>query len=133
MSIYILFPILFPWTILAHSTQEQQHITYPQHLETLPSEQCLTIQGDQVACETQGPQGTERDPMLRRMPGYDFDAYVRADVATFYQKEPGTMTESDHNFLGQGAHFVNMSPSTVSVYWIGTSAPLLIRQLGKIR
>jgi hypothetical protein len=33
------------------------------------------------------------DPMLQKMPGTDFQAYVRADIASFYQQAPGSMKE----------------------------------------
>jgi len=61
----------------------------------------------------------EEDPMLREMPGTNgFKAYVRADIATFYGREPGSMIESPPQFNGQAAKFVNMSPERVTMYWI---------------
>ncbi|KAL7558063.1 hypothetical protein ACA910_009250 [Epithemia clementina (nom. ined.)] len=67
-----------------------------------------------------------KDPMLRKIPGLDFEAYVRADIATFYRKEPGTMVERPPVFQGQAGKFVNMSPNPVALYWVGPdgSAPI---------
>ena len=39
-----------------------------------------------------------QDPMLKLIPGTDFKAYVRADVATFYGQEPGSMKERTPSF-----------------------------------
>lgn len=61
----------------------------------------------------------EKDPMLQKIPGMDFEAYVRADIATFYGKEPGTMVERKPRFQGQAGKFVNMSPEPVALYWVG--------------
>ena len=56
--------------------------------------------------------------MLRKMPGYDFKAYVRADISSFYQEPPGSRTEFEPSFNGQAAKFVNMSPDKVGLYWV---------------
>ena len=61
----------------------------------------------------------EKDTMLQKMPGLDFEAYVRADIATFYGKEPGTMVEAKPSFRGQAGKFVNMSPRPLALYWVG--------------
>jgi prolyl 4-hydroxylase len=55
--------------------------------------------------------------MLQRMPTFDFDAYVRADVSTFYGEEPGTREEFVPDYEGQAGKFVNLSPDRVSLYW----------------
>jgi hypothetical protein len=64
---------------------------------------------------------SEQDPMLKLIPGTDFKAYVRADVATFYGQEPGSMKERKPSFKGQAGKFINMSPDRVWLYWDGPS------------
>lgn len=54
---------------------------------------------------------------LKKMPDYDFMAYVRRDVATFYQQEEGSKTETAPKFKGQAGKFVNMSPERLDLYW----------------
>jgi len=72
----------------------------------------------------------EEDPMLKLMPGTDFKAFVRADIATFYGHELGSMKEKTPSFTGQAGKFINMSPDRVSLYWDGPSEPLLNTNLG---
>lgn len=72
----------------------------------------------------------EEDPMLKLIPGTDFKAYVRADVATFYGKEPGSMKEQKPSFKGKAGKFINMSSDRVSLYWEGPSKPLFNANLG---
>jgi prolyl 4-hydroxylase len=72
----------------------------------------------------------EQDPMLKLIPGTDFKAYVRADVATFYGQEPGSMKERKPSFKGQAGKFINMSPDRVSLYWDGPSEPVFNANLG---
>lgn len=60
---------------------------------------------------------SDKDPMLQRMPGSDFEAYVRADVSTFYGEAPGTRKEFKPKYRGQAGKFVNMSPERVTLYW----------------
>ena len=67
----------------------------------------------------------EEDPMLRKMPGYDFKAYVRADVSTFYGEEPGSRQEVTPAYKGQAGKFINMSPYPVTLYWDGPDHPIL--------
>jgi len=66
----------------------------------------------------------EEDPMMKAMPGTDFKAYVRADIATFYGKEPGTVEEQSPLFNGQAGKFINMSPDPVSLWWDGPNGPV---------
>lgn len=69
----------------------------------------------------------EEDPMLQEVPGYEnFKAYVRADVSTFYGEEPGSRAEYEPSYQGVAAKFVNMSPDTVELYWVGEN-PVLIQ------
>lgn len=72
----------------------------------------------------------DEDPMLELIPGTDFKAYKRADIATFYGQEPGTMTEKKPSFRGQAGKFINMSPDRVSLYWDGPDEPLFNANLG---
>lgn len=58
-------------------------------------------------------------PNLKRIPGTDFDAYVRADIATYYREEPGSRVEAVPSSPGQAGKFINMSPERVSLYWVG--------------
>lgn len=93
----------------------------------------LTIDGDRAAFDLSRSQTDnetfeaisdfeeeEKDPMLHKMPGLDFEAYVRADIATFYGQESGTMVEIEPDFEGQAGKFVNMSPKPVSLLWVGS-------------
>ena len=57
------------------------------------------------------------DPMLAKMPDYDFWAYRRADISSFYQEPPGTRVEQTPSFNGQAGKFVNMSPEKLDLYW----------------
>lgn len=67
----------------------------------------------------------EEDVLLQTMPGTDFKAYVRADIATFYGKEPGSLIEQTPIFNGQAGKFINMSPQKVSLWWDGPNGPVL--------
>ena len=59
----------------------------------------------------------EEDPMLQKMPDFDFKAYVRQDISSFYGEKPGSRTEKQPSFRGQAGKFVNMSPERLSLYW----------------
>lgn len=67
----------------------------------------------------------EEDPNLKLIPGTNFKAYTRADVATFYGEEPGSHEEKKPNFQGQAGKFINMSPERVDLWWDGPSGPVL--------
>jgi prolyl 4-hydroxylase len=68
----------------------------------------------------------EKDPNLKLLPGTeDFEAYVRADIATYYQQEPGSRTEVKPAYSGQAGKFVNLSPEKVTLYWDGPNGPIL--------
>jgi len=66
----------------------------------------------------------EEDPMLQTMPGTDFKAYKRADIATFYGMKTGTIQEQTPRFTGQAGKFINMSPNPVSLWWDGPNGPV---------
>lgn len=66
----------------------------------------------------------EKDPMLHKIPGLDFEAYVRADIATFYNKQPGTVQELQPVFNGQAGKFVNISPEPLALYWVADDGSL---------
>lgn len=63
------------------------------------------------------------DPSMKEMTfdighgNQTFWAYVRPDVSTFYQQEPGSKTALTPNFIGQFAKFINLSPKVIRVYW----------------
>jgi prolyl 4-hydroxylase len=77
-----------------------------------------------------------KDPLLQRMPHYDFDAYVRPDVSTYYDLDHSnhnnnTNTNNNNNnnnnkqqhemipsFNGYAGKFINISPKRVSLYWV---------------
>jgi prolyl 4-hydroxylase len=59
----------------------------------------------------------EEDPMLMQMPDVDFKAYVRKDISSMYDEEPGSRVEKTPRFNGQAAKMVNMSPDRLSLYW----------------
>ena len=63
------------------------------------------------------PVYASEDPHLVDMPGRNFKAYVRPDVSTFYQKEPGTMQPVSPKFNGQAGKFVNLTPQRLGLYW----------------
>ena len=65
----------------------------------------------------EGPVCAAHDPSLLKMPHRDFKAYVRPDVATFYQKEPRSMRPSSHVFNGQAGKFINLTPDRLGLYW----------------
>jgi hypothetical protein len=59
----------------------------------------------------------EEDPMLVEMPGYNFKAYKRADISSFYQESYGSRTEVTPAFRGQAAKFQNISPQRLELIW----------------
>ncbi|KAG7364766.1 2(OG)-Fe(II) oxygenase superfamily protein [Nitzschia inconspicua] len=59
----------------------------------------------------------EEDPMLEEMPGYNFKAYKRADISSFYNEPPGSRVEATPSFQGQAAKFQNMSPERLDLIW----------------
>jgi hypothetical protein len=59
----------------------------------------------------------DEDPMLEEMPGYNFKAYKRADVSSFYNEPPGSREEMTLTFQGQAAKFQNMSPEQLDLIW----------------
>jgi prolyl 4-hydroxylase len=86
--------------------------------QVAPSVNTASPVTDQVAdLSIEDVESETKDPMLRRMPTFDFDAYVRADVSTFYQEPPGTREEFEPDFEGQAGKFVNLSPDRVTLYW----------------
>jgi hypothetical protein len=85
---------------------------------------------DAIAEETVEDDGEE--PQLMKMPGINFKAYVRADIATFYREKPGSRVVHKPDFNGQAGKFVNMSPDPVDLHWDGglASGPQLNDHLG---
>ena len=73
----------------------------------------------------EGADDDEVDPNRKLIPGTNFKAYVRADIATFYGEEPGSRQEQKPDFRGQAGKFVKMSPERVDVWWIGPSGLVL--------
>jgi prolyl 4-hydroxylase len=72
-------------------------------------------------------QADDEEPMLQLLPGTDFKAYVRADVATFYGEEPGSRVETKPKFNGQAAKFINLSPYPVHLNWVGDNGEPLFQ------
>jgi prolyl 4-hydroxylase len=72
-----------------------------------------------VTADFQNPAPTKAsdDPYLKKMPDYDFYAYVRKDISSFYQEEWGSRDEHTPAFKGQAGKFVNMSPDRLDLYW----------------
>ena len=68
----------------------------------------------------------EKDPRLQMIPGTNFEAYVRADVATFYQQPEGSRKEQKPAFRGQAGKFINISPEPVDLYWVGNDGNFVI-------
>ena len=76
----------------------------------------------QVAAAFADPDGLpsaalKENAYLKKMPDFDFMAYVRRDVAAFYQEEERSMNETEPEFEGQAGKFVNMSPERLGLYW----------------
>ena len=67
----------------------------------------------------------EEDPQLLLMQEYNFKAYVRADISSFYNEKPGSRMEHKPEYAGQAGKFINMSPDAVSLYWDGPNGPVL--------
>jgi hypothetical protein len=59
----------------------------------------------------------DEDPMLVEMPDYNFKAYKRADISSFYLESSGSRTEVTPSFRGQAAKFQNMSPERLDLIW----------------
>jgi len=96
-------------------------------------DECIFSLDDYASTNEKTPQDLtepEEDPMLKKMPGVEFKAYVRADIATFYRQEPGTMTEKTPAYKGQAGKFVNMSPETLTLWWEGPNGPILNGNVG---
>lgn len=56
------------------------------------------------------------DPQLQWMPEFNFLAYVRRDVASFYRQD-ADRKEQVPAFQGQAGKFINMSPDPLDLYW----------------
>lgn len=69
-----------------------------------------------VSWKAKQEEEEDKDPMLKKMPN-GFDAYVRKDISSMYQEEPGSRIEKTPKFKGQAGKFVNMSPERLSLYW----------------
>jgi hypothetical protein len=69
----------------------------------------------------------EEDPMLEKMPGFDFKAYKRADISSFYNEPPGSRTEVAPAFNGQAGKFQNMANERLDLYWC-VCVPLLFHR-----
>ncbi len=67
---------------------------------------------------------TEEDPMLAKMPGFDFKAYRRGDISRMYREDPGSRMEKKPAFKGQAGKFVNMSPERLDLYWENADGPM---------
>ena len=63
----------------------------------------------------------EKDPMLKPMPidkpPYFYDVYMRKDISSFYQEEPGSRVETTPAYDGQAVKFINMSPFRMDLIW----------------
>lgn len=62
-------------------------------------------------------QEEEVDPMLEEMPGFNFKAYKRADISSFYNEPPGSRMEATPSFNGQASKFQNMANERLDLYW----------------
>jgi prolyl 4-hydroxylase len=83
------------------------------------------LKDDQEKVVPETEEDNDLDPNLQLIPGTNFKAYVRADISTFYGKEPGSRQEKKPDFRGQAGKFVNMSPERVDLWWDGPSGPVL--------
>lgn len=124
--------LLLDVAFLAHHTKAQLEPVVPQGIV---ADRCLGITGEDCNnldsvllgdASQDVPEDSDLaedkdadDPMLQQMPRYDFKAYVRADVSTFYGEEPVSRTEQTPAFNGMAGKFVNMSPRQLSLYWVG--------------
>ena len=63
------------------------------------------------------PKGDSNLSDLQWMPEYNFQAYVRRDVSTFYGEESGSRVEKKPDFTGQAGKFINMSDRRLDLYW----------------
>ena len=121
---------------LPHLAAQSQPLSYDSIATTGRREASTSLKMDEVQVSHDGaPVDTpnqdvlslmpqiqeEKDPMLMKMPGLDFEAYLRADIASFYRKEPGTVQEIAPKFNGQAGKFINMSPEPMGLYWVGPS------------
>ena len=100
-------------------------------VEIARGDNCQLLGSDQVVCPSdyfkdfeendENEEGVkeeeEEEPMLKKMPGLDFKAYVRQDISSMYQEPPGSRTEQTPAFTGQAGKFVNMSPERLDLYW----------------
>jgi hypothetical protein len=50
-----------------------------------------------------------------------FEAYILTDIATYYNKTPGTVTAKKPSFTGMFGKFINLSPNKIRVYWQPTT------------
>lgn len=114
-----------PSNVVAYDIPAVQEIPATAESVELP-DQCGIEGGDQVCGVRFSDAGIwsmatevedEEDPMLQQMPDFDFKAYVRQDISSFYGEEPGSRTEKMPSFRGQAGKFVNMSPERLSLYW----------------
>ena len=56
-------------------------------------------------------------PTLEWMPRFNFQAYTRRGISTFYGEEPGTREEQTPAFTGQAGKFINLSDRRLDLHW----------------
>lgn len=105
---------------------------HPGHVvvDVLPlDKECAILGNDNAVCSFErlksdsNGDGTnlvvddEEDPMLEEIPGYNFKAYKRADISSFYNEPSGSRNEVTPTFRGQAGKFQNMSPERLDLFW----------------
>ena len=92
--------------------------TEPEPFLTL-AEEAFKKSSEEESCDE--TETDEKDPMLKPMPidqpPYFKDVYMRKDISSFYQDEPGKHAEATPEFKGQAGKFINISPHRVELYW----------------
>jgi len=67
-----------------------------------------SVFGDTAPLET--PKGDAEASKLQWMPDYNFQAFIRRDVSTFW-------VEKNPAFTGQAGKFLNLSDRRLDLYW----------------
>lgn len=96
--------------------------TEPEPYLTLKEESFKKVGAEADQCQDVVEEEDEKDPQLKAMPidkfPYYKEVYVRKDISSFYQEEPGSRKESTPSFKGIAGKFINISPHRVELYWV---------------
>jgi hypothetical protein len=122
LKVSLLFIGLTPWPLVDGQPGHGVHQVDRQGT----TQECSIVGNDNVVCSSDvlypnyveiDDGDDEEDPMLEMMPGFNFKAYKRADISSFYQEPPGSRVEMTPDFTGQAGKFQSMADERLDLYW----------------